>query len=61
MRAEELDLARKELDNSLLKLEADRLAARLAAKDLDGPAATVPIQVELVSESKPPGGETPGP
>jgi hypothetical protein len=61
VRAEELDLARKELDNSLVKLEADRLAARLAAKELDEPDATVPIRVELVSASEPPGGWTPGP
>lgn len=51
VRNEELDLHRKELDNELVQLEADRLTARLGADKLDGPSHGQPIQIEVTSSS----------
>ena len=47
--SEQLDLARKGLDNSLLQLEIDRLKARLDGKLLDGPSSDAPIKVEVIN------------
>lgn len=52
-RSEELDLARKRLENHLLELETDRLTARLAAKELDPPLSAALIQVELTNKTAP--------
>lgn len=64
MRGEELDLARRELDNSLLQLEADRRSAKLAAKDYDEAPPPPALRIELVGAAAavtPPPPTTPGP
>ena len=61
VRNEELDLARKELENSLRQAELDRLTARLGAKMYDGPASPPAIQVELTTAPAAAGATTPTP
>lgn len=53
VRSEELDLKRKELENSLVTLESERLTARSAAEELDGPTVMSPIRVEVVNATMP--------
>jgi hypothetical protein len=54
VRQEELELSRREIDNSLLEIELERRKQRLEAGEHDPDTAIEPIRIELVTASKEP-------